>query len=120
MNIAYVRVSTIEQSEARQVEALRVHQIDKWFREKVSGKDTNRPQLQAMLEFAREGDTIYIHDFNYIDTPLFNCCLVNWVDCLKAGGNLAGKKYPLGQQQGKHRHPHAYGKADVDHDCRHQ
>ena len=62
MNIAYVRVSTIEQSEARQVEALRVHQIDKWFREKVSGKDTNRPQLQAMLEFAREGDTIYIHD----------------------------------------------------------
>ena len=64
MNIAYVRVSTIEQSEARQVEALRVHQIDKWFREKVSGKDTNRPQLQAMLEFAREGDTIYIHDFS--------------------------------------------------------
>ena len=64
MNIAYVRVSTIEQNEARQVEALRVHQIDKWFREKVSGKDTNRPQLQAMLEFAREGDTIYIHDFS--------------------------------------------------------
>lgn len=58
MNIAYVRVSTIEQNEARQVEALRVHQIDKWFKEKVSGKDTNRPQLQAMLEFAREGDTI--------------------------------------------------------------
>ena len=64
MNIAYVRVSTIEQNEARQVEALRIHQIDKWFKEKVSGKDTNRPQLQAMLEFAREGDTIYIHDFS--------------------------------------------------------
>ena len=45
MNIAYVRVSTIEQNEARQVEALRVHQIDKWFKEKVSGKDTNRPQI---------------------------------------------------------------------------
>lgn len=64
MNIAYVRVSTIEQNEARQVEALRSHQIDKWFKEKVSGKDTNRPQLQAMLEFSREGDTIYIHDFS--------------------------------------------------------
>ena len=49
MNIAYVRVSTIEQNEARQVEALRVHQIDKWFNEKVSGKDTNRPQLQAIF-----------------------------------------------------------------------
>ena len=64
MNIAYVRVSTVEQNEARQVEALSSHQIDKWFKEKVSGKDTNRPQLQAMLEFAREGDTIYIHDFS--------------------------------------------------------
>lgn len=64
MNIAYVRVSTVEQNETRQVEALSSHQIDKWFKEKVSGKDTNRPQLQAMLEFAREGDTIYIHDFS--------------------------------------------------------
>lgn len=64
MNIAYVRVSTVEQNEARQKEALSKHNIDKWFEEKVSAKDTNRPQLQAMLEFAREGDTIYIHDFS--------------------------------------------------------
>ena len=64
MNIAYVRVSTVEQNEARQVEALKKHNIEKWFTEKVSAKDTNRPQLQAMLEFARQGDTIYIHDFS--------------------------------------------------------
>ena len=64
MNIAYVRVSTVEQNEDRQVEALKRHGIEKWFTEKISGKDTNRPQLQAMLEFAREGDTIYIHDFS--------------------------------------------------------
>ena len=64
MNIAYVRVSTVEQNEARQVEALKKHDIEKWFTEKVSAKDTNRPQLQAMLEFARQGDTIYIHDFS--------------------------------------------------------
>lgn len=64
MNIAYVRVSTVEQNEARQLEALKKHNINKWFTEKVSAKDTNRPQLQAMLEFAREGDTIYIHDFS--------------------------------------------------------
>lgn len=64
MNIAYVRVSTVEQNEARQVESLGKHGIDKWFTEKVSAKDTNRPQLQAMLDFAREGDTIYIHDFS--------------------------------------------------------
>lgn len=64
MKIAYVRVSTVEQNEARQVEALKQHNIEKWFIEKVSGKDTNRPQLQSMLEFCREGDTIYIHDFS--------------------------------------------------------
>lgn len=64
MNIAYVRVSTVEQNEARQVESLNKHGIDKWFTEKVSAKNTNRPQLQAMLDFAREGDTIYIHDFS--------------------------------------------------------
>lgn len=46
MKIAYVRVSTIEQNEARQIEALEKYGIEKWFTEKVSAKDTNRPQLQ--------------------------------------------------------------------------
>ena len=64
MNIAYVRVSTAEQNEARQLEALKKYNIDKWFTEKVSAKDTKRPELQAMLEFARDGDTVYIHDFS--------------------------------------------------------
>ena len=64
MNVAYVRVSTVEQNEARQVEALEKFNIEKWFTEKVSAKNANRPQLQAMLEFVREGDTIYIHDFS--------------------------------------------------------
>lgn len=64
MNIAYVRVSTIEQNEARQIEALEKYNIEKWFTEKVSGKDTNRPELQAMLDYAREGDVVYIHEFS--------------------------------------------------------
>ncbi|MEG1411056.1 MAG: recombinase family protein [Bacilli bacterium] len=64
MNIAYVRVSTVEQNESRQNEGLKDYKIDKWFIEKVSAKDTNRPQLKAMLEFAREGDTIYVWDFS--------------------------------------------------------
>lgn len=66
MKIAYVRVSTIEQNEARQVENLKKYDIDKWYKEKVSAKDTNRPQFQEMINFAREGDTIYIHDFSRI------------------------------------------------------
>ena len=64
MNIAYIRVSTFEQNEQRQLEAMEKHNIDKFFVEKVSGKDTNRPQLQSMLDFAREGDTIFIHDLS--------------------------------------------------------
>lgn len=45
MNIAYVRVSTVEHNEDRQIVALQHHKIDKWFTEKVSAKDTDRPQL---------------------------------------------------------------------------
>jgi DNA invertase Pin-like site-specific DNA recombinase len=66
MNIAYVRVSTVEQNEERQIEALKRYNIDKWFTEKISAKDTNRPELRNLLDFAREGDTIYIKDFSRI------------------------------------------------------
>ena len=64
MNIAYVRVSTVEQNEGRQIEGLKKYNIDNWFTEKVSAKDTNRPELKRMIEFVREGDTIYIWDFS--------------------------------------------------------
>ena len=64
MKVGYVRVSTVEQNEARQIEALEKHGIEKWFVEKVSGKDMNRPELQNLLDFVREGDTVYVHDFS--------------------------------------------------------
>lgn len=64
MRIAYIRVSTVEQNEQRQIEAMEKYHIEKWFAEKVSAKNTNRPKLQELLEFAREGDTIHIHDFS--------------------------------------------------------
>lgn len=64
MKVAYVRVSTVEQNEARQLEALKKYEIERWYTEKVSGKNMNRPQLKEMLDFVREGDTIYIHDFS--------------------------------------------------------
>lgn len=63
-NIAYIRVSAIDQNEERQVQALESKSIDRYYIEKVSGKDTNRPKLQEMLEYVRQGDTIYIHDFS--------------------------------------------------------
>ena len=63
-NVGYVRVSTVEQNEGRQVEALKSHSIDKWFIDKCSGKNTDRPQFKLMLDYIREGDTVYIEDFS--------------------------------------------------------
>lgn len=64
MRIGYVRVSSKDQNTGRQLEAMRIHNIEKTYEEKISGKDTNRPQLQLMLDYAREGDTIYVESFS--------------------------------------------------------
>ena len=63
-NVAYVRVSTAEQNESRQREALQAYDIDRWFVEKASGKDIKRPELQAMLDYIREDDTVYVEEFS--------------------------------------------------------
>jgi DNA invertase Pin-like site-specific DNA recombinase len=59
--IGYVRVSTVEQNASRQLEG---QTLDRVFEDKVSGKNTDRPQLKAMLEFVREGDTILVHSMD--------------------------------------------------------
>lgn len=64
MKVAYVRVSTAEQNTERQYNTLKKYNIEKYYEEKVSGKDTNRKELKEMLEFVRKGDTIYIADFS--------------------------------------------------------
>lgn len=61
--VGYVRISSVDQNSERQLADLNV-ELEKVFEDKCSGKDTNRPQLQAMLEYAREGDTIYVHDIS--------------------------------------------------------
>ncbi|MBD8963920.1 recombinase family protein [bacterium] len=63
-NIAYIRVSTQEQNTESQWEVLKKYNIDKPFEEKVSGKNIDRPQLKEMLDYVREGDTIYVKDFS--------------------------------------------------------
>lgn len=64
MRIGYVRVSTVDQNEDRQIEGLEKYGIEKWYMEKVSGKNMNREQLQEMLSCIKEGDTVYVHDFS--------------------------------------------------------
>ena len=62
--VAYVRVSTLHQNTDRQEIELEKYNIDKWFKEKISAKDTNRPELKRMLEYVREGDEVYVLDFS--------------------------------------------------------
>lgn len=64
MRVGYVRVSTEEQNPARQDELMATLGVEKVFSEKQSGKDTDRPQFKAMLEFVREGDTLYVESFS--------------------------------------------------------
>lgn len=59
--IGYVRVSSFYQNPERQLYQV---QLDKLFTEKASGKDTGRPQLGALLSFAREGDRVVVHSMD--------------------------------------------------------
>ena len=59
--IGYRRVSTFDQNESRQLENLT---LDKIFTDKASGKNTERHQLNEMLSFIREGDTVYVHSMD--------------------------------------------------------
>ena len=59
--IGYVRVSTFDQNVDRQLDG---QSLDRIFTDKASGKDINRPELDAMLAFAREGDTVVVHSMD--------------------------------------------------------
>lgn len=60
--IAYVRVSTSQQHTARQ--DVRFEGYDKVFTEKISGKTTDRPQLQKLMEYVREGDSVTVESYS--------------------------------------------------------
>ena len=64
MKVAYERVSTTQQSTLRQEMMMQEHGIEKVFSEKVSGKDRNRPELEKMLAFVREGDIVLIESIS--------------------------------------------------------
>ena len=62
--IGYIRVSTEHQETARQQEIMDSYQVDRIFSEKISGANKDRPQLRAMLDYVREGDTLYIESIS--------------------------------------------------------
>ncbi|MMZ45390.1 DNA-invertase hin [compost metagenome] len=100
--IGYVRVSSEDQSVERQLNGLH---LDRVFIDKVSGKDTNRPELKLLLSFAREGDTVVIHSMDRLARNLDNLrSLVKelttkgvQVKFIKEGLTFSGDDSPIAQ-----------------------
>jgi DNA invertase Pin-like site-specific DNA recombinase len=79
--VAYIRVSSVQQNTDRQLVDV---ERDKDFIEKVSAKSTERPQLKAMLEHVREGDTVVVHSMDRLARNTKD--LLEIVETLKANG----------------------------------
>ena len=82
--IGYIRVSTENQETARQQESMCDYQVDRIFSEKLSGANTDRPQLHAMLDYVREGDTLYIESISRLGRSTRD--LLNIIDTLNDKG----------------------------------
>lgn len=88
MKIGYIRVSSLDQNLDRQKAALDEYKIEKWYSEKASGKNTaDRPVLNEMLDFVREGDIVYVMDFSRLARSV--------VDLLQIEKRLRDKKVKL-------------------------
>lgn len=66
-SVGYVRVSSVDRNDARQLDGIA---LNKTFTDKASGKDTKRPQLQAMLAHVRAGDHVYVHSMDRLARSL--------------------------------------------------
>jgi len=66
-NVGYVRVSSVDQNTVRQLDGVT---LDRVFEDKMSGATTDRPQLQEMLKFIREGDTVHVHSIDRLARSL--------------------------------------------------
>ncbi len=64
MKVGYVRISTREQNTARQDVLMEKLGVERVYVDKLSGKDTQRPELQKMMDFVREGDTVVVESFS--------------------------------------------------------
>ena len=82
--IGYIRVSTEHQETDRQQEVMDSYQVDRIFSEKLSGANTNRPQLKAMLDYVREGDTLYVESISHLGRSTRD--LLNIIDTLTNKG----------------------------------
>ena len=64
MKIGYIRVSTQEQNTIRQEVLMQELDVDEVYIDRMSGKNTNRPELQRMMEYVRRGDTVIVESIS--------------------------------------------------------
>lgn len=64
MKVGYVRVSSKDQNEARQILSMQEYGVDKIYMDKQSGKDFNRPEYQKMISELKEGDVVILHSLD--------------------------------------------------------
>lgn len=84
MKVFYVRCSTVEQNEARQVAMAKENGIEKVYIDKASGKNTDRPEFQKMMAFVREGDIVVTESISRIARNTRD--LLSIIDELRARG----------------------------------
>ena len=66
MRVGYVRCSTLEQNEARQLKMMEEQKVEKVFVDKASGKNTDRKEFKEMMAFVRDGDTLIVESISRI------------------------------------------------------
>ena len=84
MLVGYARVSTQDQKPALQLDALKQADCEKIFEEKASGAKRDRPELQALLDYVREGDTIVVWKLDRLARSLRQ--LIETVEDLESRG----------------------------------
>ncbi len=67
MKVGYARVSSLQQNLDRQIKTLKDYGVEKIYTDKKSGKDTDREQFKAMMDFVREGDEIVVNDLTRLN-----------------------------------------------------
>lgn len=98
--IGYIRVSTFDQNPERQLEGI---QVDHTFTDKASGKDIKRPQLEALMSFARAGDTMIVHSMDRLARNLDDLsCIVQtltqrgvYIEFIKEHLSFTGEDSPM-------------------------
>lgn len=98
--IGYIRVSSFDQNPERQLEGVAV---DRVFTDKASGKDVRRPELENLLAFVREGDTLVVHSMDRLARNLDDLRRLVWkltergvrIEFIKEGLTFTGEDSPM-------------------------